>query len=1020
MLALAGLGFLSAPAAAQGPPVNIVPFASTSVILSSSERAILQVFVTDAAGTPVQDPTVRWEGPVEGPRAIFYTVTPDPEDPPFEPGYAEQTVSASGGFGSYEVTATLGNGASVTFHITNLSGDPASLRILSGLDASTLIGTAFPEPLVVQVLSTDGTPLQGGIPVTATPRSSGPTIQSVAPLITDAQGIASFQLSANGVAGRHTFSLTATATPGSRATATARLSNLTVPPTTLQYVSGSGQDPAIGGPPKALQARVLGPDGLPLANVAVDFTGPTTGPGLGGILDQNGLTPPPQPGGGRILTDSSGIALAYVFANATPGSYVVTARTFGVASSASFALTNTARTVALIRPNGHAEGEYPGSEAPVGGRFDFFFEVIDTDGAPLAGAVLTLTPPASADSILLDETVIVADEEGIARGSGFATDTPGFYYLRADAEGGAHASMFMMNRPLGFSVGEQLADVAGLDHQGAQRSLRQFLEGGRYLIIDVCTGWCSVCRLAQPDSLVAKAQLESLGIPVSIVPLLLESSERGQPSTQEDALAWHDEFQLTDPVLHVSGERESALAYAAWYITGIQSPGFPTYLLVAPDRTIVRHQEGAMDAAGLKALVLDNVPSQRSLAAASVPESSRPPSSTLSRSRILVPASVAYSTAPGAASTGDFTSASGLVTFAAGQSVATVGVALTNDTTDEPDEKFTVNLSNAVGATIRRGQATVTIRDDDSPSVLSVDDLRVVEGTGGTTTAKVTIRLDRPSAFAVSVSYDTVAGTAKSTDFTAVSGKAGLKAGDATLVIGVPIVADKLAEFKETFAFRLLAADSASIGDAEGVITIVDDDLDTTAPVIASKADVVVEVKMASTSTVIVNYVPPSAKDDRDGAVPVDCLAPSGAKHGYGKEVVTCTAEDRAGNLSTRTFVLVVRLPTVSGALFDPRDRTTPLTEAERGDRILVHVNPGAFAPRARVALSFVDARGRREPMGHGRAGRDGSLDEVFELPHHIARGQGQVLAESEGAAIEYDRAWFLTVLKSERRHTRR
>lgn len=84
--------------------------------------------------------------------------------------------------------------------------------------------------------------------------------------------------------------------------------------------------------------------------------------------------------------------------------------------------------------------------------------------------------------------------------------------------------------------------------------------------------------------------------------------------------------------------------------------------------------------------------------------------------------SVAYSTADGTATAGsDYTAASGTVTIAAGRNSATLNVAITGDTVVEPDEMFSVNLSNPVNAVIADGQAVGTIINDDSaPSAVPV------------------------------------------------------------------------------------------------------------------------------------------------------------------------------------------------------------------------------------------------------------------------------------------------------------
>jgi hypothetical protein len=75
---------------------------------------------------------------------------------------------------------------------------------------------------------------------------------------------------------------------------------------------------------------------------------------------------------------------------------------------------------------------------------------------------------------------------------------------------------------------------------------------------------------------------------------------------------------------------------------------------------------------------------------------------------------VAYTTANGTATAGsDYTATSGTLTFAPGETVQTVDVPIVGDTTLEPDETFTLTLSNPVNATLGTATATGTITNDD-------------------------------------------------------------------------------------------------------------------------------------------------------------------------------------------------------------------------------------------------------------------------------------------------------------------
>jgi hypothetical protein len=55
-----------------------------------------------------------------------------------------------------------------------------------------------------------------------------------------------------------------------------------------------------------------------------------------------------------------------------------------------------------------------------------------------------------------------------------------------------------------------------------------------------------------------------------------------------------------------------------------------------------------------------------------------------------------------------------------------------------------------------------------------------------------------------------------------------------------------------------------------------------------------------------VDYGNPTGYDNQDGDIPVDCVPPPGSKFPLGKTLVTCSAQDSAGNPARRTFTVDV------------------------------------------------------------------------------------------------------------------
>ncbi|MGH2793424.1 MAG: sulfatase-like hydrolase/transferase, partial [Actinomycetota bacterium] len=203
------------------------------------------------------------------------------------------------------------------------------------------------------------------------------------------------------------------------------------------------------------------------------------------------------------------------------------------------------------------------------------------------------------------------------------------------------------------------------------------------------------------------------------------------------------------------------------------------------------------------------------------------------------PAGVAFSTADGSAHAGeDYVATVGVVEFAPGVTEQVVSVDVVGDAVAEPDEMFTLELGNPVGLTLGDASGTATIMDDDFRPVASVDDVAVIEGDGGTTSATFTITLSPVPAKPTDVTWSTSDGSAvASEDYIAGSGTVGFVPGQATGTFAVAVVGDLRHEALETFSVGLTSAD-ADLGDGEGEGTITDND---PAPAIAITDVVVTE-----------------------------------------------------------------------------------------------------------------------------------------------------------------------------------
>jgi hypothetical protein len=186
---------------------------------------------------------------------------------------------------------------------------------------------------------------------------------------------------------------------------------------------------------------------------------------------------------------------------------------------------------------------------------------------------------------------------------------------------------------------------------------------------------------------------------------------------------------------------------------------------------------------------------------------------------------VAWQTQEGTATETDFVAGNGTLTFAPGETSTQLTVPITGDAAVEPDETFIVRLTNPTNATIADAEGTTTIRDDDDQSggvpVLRIGDTTVPEASA---TGALTVSLDRPSTTTVTVAWATTPGTAGPGDYVEASGTLTLPAGTTTATVPVTITDDAVAEPTESFTVRLSAPTNATIEDAEGVVTILDED----------------------------------------------------------------------------------------------------------------------------------------------------------------------------------------------------
>jgi hypothetical protein len=171
----------------------------------------------------------------------------------------------------------------------------------------------------------------------------------------------------------------------------------------------------------------------------------------------------------------------------------------------------------------------------------------------------------------------------------------------------------------------------------------------------------------------------------------------------------------------------------------------------------------------------------------------------------------------------DYSPQSGTLTFGPDVLSRTITVPVLGDRLGEGDETFYVNLSNPIGALLRKAQAAGTIVDNE-PRISIDHPYGVVEGDVGTTPAVFTVTLSRPYDQEVTVHYYTLTGHVN--DIVSANATLHFAPGETSKPITVQVVGDLLYEYYEE-AFNVYldnASPNATIADSAAYCVIVDND----------------------------------------------------------------------------------------------------------------------------------------------------------------------------------------------------
>ena len=182
----------------------------------------------------------------------------------------------------------------------------------------------------------------------------------------------------------------------------------------------------------------------------------------------------------------------------------------------------------------------------------------------------------------------------------------------------------------------------------------------------------------------------------------------------------------------------------------------------------------------------------------------------------------------------DYVATSGTVTFAPGETEATVALEVIGDVTDEPNEFVLVAFDAPTNAELGGfyGLGVATIADDDPVPTVLPGAGSVVEGNAGTRSLKVPVGLSNPSSKVVKATWTTIVvqglgGSATpGSDYVAATGTVTFQPGETAKTISIKVAGDKAVEGDELVVVSFTSPKNATIGGffVLGFGTIVDDD----------------------------------------------------------------------------------------------------------------------------------------------------------------------------------------------------
>lgn len=141
----------------------------------------------------------------------------------------------------------------------------------------------------------------------------------------------------------------------------------------------------------------------------------------------------------------------------------------------------------------------------------------------------------------------------------------------------------------GYAIGDTAPDFSSVNQDGLARTLYgDYLETGRYTILDFCSMWCTPCQLATADIVPFTTDLAREGIYVSYIQLLMEDTTFAQADTA-DATLWAD--ALGNPYDVLTGPVTTS-EYTSYGAEAGGSPAVPLFAYLDGNGMVLEHHYG--------------------------------------------------------------------------------------------------------------------------------------------------------------------------------------------------------------------------------------------------------------------------------------------------------------------------------------------------------------------------------------------------------------------------------------------